>query len=205
MGRKAQVWVHPNLRFMGGSYDHGTGRAVPGGPWPDRVEQSIDDHDGDSIAITTAKYDEGSDHFPDTNGPRVDIPYAREKWDQVVADADYGDLRDAHPFLLRDWAETYDHITVRGGYLDDCLQTFVETYRSVDPDTPVTVDPDFSYLRRGTGLVPVDEVDRIDWEERRARVAERASDEPYEVSKVRGELEELDGVTVAEPGVRTVR
>lgn len=203
MGREAQVWVHPNLRYMGGTYDRYTGRAFFGGPWPARVERSIHEFDGDSIAITTLKEDDSSVVDLDVNGPRSDIPYARRMWDDIVEDADYGDLRDDHLETLERWSREYDHITVRGGALNDCLRMFVETYREVDPDTPITVDPGNAYLAREGFHLPLRDAGSFNWEKNRAKTADRASDNPTRVQEIRAYLEELDNVTVTPTGSET--
>lgn len=197
MAREAQIWVHPNLRYTGGTYDRYTERAFFGGPWQDRVERTVAGFDGDSIALTTLKEDDSSVVDPDVNGPRSDIPYARDMWDEIVEDADYGDLRHAHHNTLERWSQEYDHLTVRGGYLNDCLRVFVETYREVDPDTPITVDPDHAYLARDNVNLPLRDAGSFNWEKNRAKTADRASDNPTRVAEVRAYLEELDNVTVA--------
>lgn len=198
MPREAQVWVHPNLRYMGGRYDRYTERAFFGGPWQDRVEQSIEAFDGDSIAITNMERDDGSVHFPDVNGPRSDIPYGRGMWDEIVEDADNGDLLEEHTDTMERWSTTYDHLTVRGGYLNvgDCLETFVAAYRAVDPDTPITVDLDNAYLPRGQIRAPLQEMNPVEAEKLRARVADRASDTPYVTRDVRAKLNTMDNVTL---------
>lgn len=201
MGRDAQVWVHPNLRYMGGTYDPYTERAFFGGPWPERVERSIERFDGDSIALTTLKENDSSEVDPDVNGPRSDIPYARDMWDEIVEDADYGDLREEHGERLERWSREYDHIMVRGGCLNDCLRLFVETYREVDPDTPITVDPEHAYLARPSYQLqlPLRDASSFNWEKHRAKTVDRASDNPARVQEVRAYLEEFDRVTVAAP------
>lgn len=187
--KKAQIWVHPNIRYMGGDFDEDTGRTYFGGEWKQRVARSLEDFDGDSIAITTYKrgeqnYDRQKHEWTDEEwDDRVDRPYGSDNWDEIIEDPNYGAIEEdggqQRTDLTREkaeqWAKEYDQIVVRGGYFGDCEERFVEQLAEISPDTEIIVDPENSFVNNRSGLMKIQEKEKMT---DRDREQQRAEDKP---------------------------
>lgn len=165
MTERAQIWVHPNIRYMGGEYDEEREETYFDNGIEERVRQRIEEEEGDAIAVTTFDYDleEQNDgtYEPRDEGQRVDMPYSFGDWDEVVEDPNYGRIKETEDAStpatqlteerVTQWVQQYDEIVVRGGFFKDCEQRFVDQLAEYASDeTTIIVDPANSYAKKDT-------------------------------------------------------
>lgn len=189
MGKKAQIWVHPNIKYMGGEFTEETERTYFGSDWDERVHDALSTFDGDSIAITT--YERGAENYEDgawddaSWGDHVKRPYGEDRWDEVIEDPNYGRVVGLDPDAthtdrsgltrerLERWAREYDQIVVRGGYWGDCEERFVDQLAEIaeETGTEITVDAGNSF-EKYRGLVKIDQDDEPDEREKERKRAD---------------------------------
>lgn len=211
---RAQVWVHPTWRFMGGEFDPETYRVGMGGYWAARVDRAIDEFDGDVAAVPNklesgarATFDDG-DADTVTTGATTRIPYGHGEFDAVYEDPDQGRVpeRAIRGLLARaavdgdppDPPAAVDPDRVGGedlAYLraldeadgGDRFDEAVERLRGADPESV-----------RETYLDHLDEVDDAALAPDPRRVADAYRDALTEAAKLRGD--EPRGVSITGGG-----
>ena len=165
MTDRAQIWIHPNIRYMGGEYDEDREQTYFDDAIEDRIRERIEDEEGDAIAVSTFDYDleeqEDGTYEPRGDSQRVDMPYSFGDWDEIIEDPNYGRIKEtaddsSPPTQLNEkrvtgWIEQYDEIVVRGGFFKDCEQRFVDHLADyASDDTTIIVDPANSYAKKDT-------------------------------------------------------
>ncbi|MFB6216783.1 MAG: hypothetical protein ABEJ72_07425, partial [Candidatus Aenigmatarchaeota archaeon] len=116
----------------------------------------------------------------------VEVPYAHEAYDMIVEDSGNGDGEDLMDEMSEIVSE-YDEIVLAGGYLNDCLETFMNGLEGMDGNVEIDIDMKHTFTRKESQLYlrRREEVLKMSREEREKVIARKPKWAPDNSERVR--------------------